>query len=134
SVRTPLVIGPQEREGTVPGRTSTPPTAPRRPCFSHVSIITVGRRPFLNPCVLDLRHPCLFDESCDLFSTSGVVLFYVRTMAECQNVLLLCPLTLLMVLQKEHHFGAKQDLMGDGRGDRDGCVRRGGPDAVGGFI
>lgn len=34
----------------------------------------------------------------------------------------LCPLTLLMVLPKEHHFGAKPDLMGDGRGDTDGAV------------
>ncbi|KAK1888528.1 putative riboflavin kinase, partial [Dissostichus eleginoides] len=87
SARTPLVSGPEEPEGTVPGRTSTPPTAPRRPCFSHVSIITVGRRPFLSPRVLNLRHPCLFDESCDLFPTS------------------------------EHHFGVKQHLMRGDRGD-----------------
>ncbi|CAJ1057121.1 Hypothetical predicted protein [Xyrichtys novacula] len=89
SARTLLVNGPQEPEGTVPGRTSTPPTALRRPYFSHVSIITVGRRPFFSPHVLILRHPCLFDESCDLFPTSGVVLGYVSVAAECQNVVLL---------------------------------------------
>ncbi|CAL8374884.1 unnamed protein product [Arctogadus glacialis] len=33
-----------EEEGTAPGVAPTSPTVPRRPCSSHVSISTVGRR------------------------------------------------------------------------------------------
>lgn len=138
SARTPLVSGPEEQEGTVPGRASTPPTAPRRPCFSHVSIIAVGRRPFLSSRVLHLRHPCLFDESCDLFPTSGVELCYVRAMVECQNVVLLVSVDsvngFIQRAQLWSETGSDGRWQGQSRRARHGCLRRGGPDTVGSIL
>ncbi len=138
SARTPLVSGPEEPEGTVPGRTSTPPTAPRRPCFSHVSIIAVGRRPFLSPHVVHLRHPCPFDESCDLFPTSGVVLGYVRAAAECQNVVLFVSVDSVNGFTQRaplwSETGSDVRWQGWHRRGWPGCVRRGGPGSLGSVL
>lgn len=120
-VGTLLVTRLEEPEGTVPGRTSTPPTAHRRPCFNHVSIIAVGKRSFLSPGVLYLRHPCLFDNhvTFSLRQVSRPVTSERRP--SVRTCPCLCPLTVLMVLSKEHRFGAKRDLMRDDRLDRDGA-------------
>lgn len=120
-VRTPLVTRLDEPEGTVPGRTSTPPTAHRRPCFSHVSIIAVGKRSFLSPGVPFLRHPCLFDNRVTFSWRQVSRAVTSERWPRVRTWPCLCLLTVLMVLSKEHRFGAKRDLMGDDRLDRDGA-------------
>lgn len=120
-VRTLLVTRLEEPEGTVPGRTSTPPTAHRRPCFSHVSIITVGKRSFLSPGVLYLRHPCLFDNRVTFSRRQVSRPVTSERRPSVRTWPCLCLLTVLMVLSKEHRFGAKRDLMRDDRLDRDGA-------------
>lgn len=63
-----LVVKP---EGTPPSRSPVLPTAPRRPCSSHVSISALGMHLVCDPAIpfevpLAVQPP-LADEPCDLF-------------------------------------------------------------------